>query len=68
MFSKKSFSYISEKWNSYILGNGAIKPNLEKIKKIHPEKILIFQEMKLSSSKIIEFLIFPEKELSSLYT
>ena len=53
--------------NSYILGNGAIKPNHEKIKKIHPEKILIFQEMKLSCSKIIKFLIFPEKELSSLY-
>ena len=36
IFTQKTVCYISEKWNSYISGNGAFK--LKKIKKICPEK------------------------------
>ena len=35
------------------------QPNLEKIKMVCPEKIFIFWEMELSSSKIKKFIIFP---------
>ena len=42
------------------------KPKLEKIKQIDLEKILIFQEIELSSSKIKKYPIFPEIELSNL--
>ena len=39
---------------------------LGKIKSVRPEKVLIFQEMERSSSKIKEFFIFPEMEVSNL--
>ena len=42
------------------------KPKLEKIKQIDLEKILIFLEMELSSSKIKKYPIFREIELSNL--
>ena len=40
-FLKKSFSYVSGKWDAYISRNGAFTPKLEKIKEIHPEKIYV---------------------------
>ena len=50
----------------FYLSGGNFKPKLEKSKKIHPHKILIFQEMELSSFKIKKFLTFPEMEVSRL--
>ena len=37
-FLKKSFSYISGKWDSYISGNGNFKSKLKKKKKKNKEK------------------------------
>ena len=39
-------------------------PKLEKIEKITPKILFIFQEVELFSSKIKKFLIFQEMELS----
>ena len=43
------------------------QPKLRKIKMFTPKKFLIFQEMKLSCSKIKTFLIFPEMEFLASY-
>ena len=35
-----------------------LSPSLKKLKKTHPKKFLIFQEMKISSTKIKKLLYF----------
>ena len=66
IFLIKSFSYISGKSNSYVLGNGTFKPTLENIFKNLPKKISYISGCWTFSSKIKTFLIFLEIKLSSL--
>lgn len=47
IFFQKGFSYISEKWKSYISGNGTFNPKIGKIKRSTTEDFLIFQEMQI---------------------